>query len=112
MLPDLYVWQHLFIFGLIGLVAQDVLHVALENEAQGVKRRGRDGFAVLYSVYGIGVDPLLKDEMVFRHTSSLKRLKKWLIADHNSSTLRSYCNRLNILTILKNQLIKSKNFST
>ena len=68
-------------------VHQDVLHPAVQNLAQGVQGGGGgDGLAVLHAVEGVGGDPLLKDQVVFRDPFAEKRLVKGTIADHNFIT--------------------------
>ena len=67
-------------------VHQDVLHPAVQNLAQGVQGGGGDGLAVLHAVEGVGVNPLFKDQVVFRDPFAEKRLVKGTIADHNFIT--------------------------
>lgn len=51
---------------LIGYIFQNILHPAVQNLAQRVQRGGGDGFPVLHAVDGVGIHPLLEDEIVLR----------------------------------------------
>lgn len=70
----------------VGDVFQNVLHPAVQDFTQGVQRGGGHGLAVLHAVEGVGGDPLLKDQVVFRDPFAEERLVKGTIADHNCIT--------------------------
>ena len=74
----------------VGDVLQNVLHPAVQDLAQGVQGPGGDGLAVLHAVEGVGGDPLLENELIFRDPFLIERLIEGFVADHIISPEKGY----------------------
>lgn len=74
----------------VGDVLQNVLHPAVQNFAQGVQGGGGNGLAVLHAVEGVGGDPLLENELIFRDPFLIERLIEGFVADHIISPEKGY----------------------
>ena len=68
-------------------VFQDVLHPAVQDLAQGVQGLGGDGLAVLHAVNGVGIHPLLIDQVVLGDPFPKEGVVEGLVADHVLSPL-------------------------
>ena len=71
-------------------VFEDLLDAAVQDFAEGVERGGRDGLAVLHAVEGVGGDPLLEKELIFRDPFLIERLIEGFVADHIISPEKGY----------------------
>ena len=97
LLPGAFSLGELFLF-----VFDDVVKVAIQNKAQLVQRLRGDGLPVLHPVQGVGRDPLLEDQVVFRDIFPQQRAVERIVTDQCRHSQRgfSHYNILNPLTML------------